>query len=278
MLAKVLSDKYKNAMARELTIDNLKFIASKLFTGPLAANWQDELVHWAMFARDGGNRRTFWDWFYQAFELTRTHLAQLWTDGLIMGFVSKNDSQHLLSHSPSGTFILRYSEGEHGGISVAWYDEDRGQLMNLKPFKQDNLKDKCLADHLRDLDHLNYIYLDQNNILTKDEVFERHYVGPNEAQGSGHYVKPVSKTIVPGYTNRNSTPRTSISGGVASPQSAANALVRQTSSLSIGNGNVLMCFSVISRDKYARRPQGVSGGFRKGVALLRRQGEFSKKF
>ena len=57
------------------------------------------------------------------------------------------------------------------------------QLMNLKPFKQDNLKDKCLADHLRDLDHLNYIYLDQNNIVTKDEVFERNYVGPRECQG-----------------------------------------------------------------------------------------------
>ena len=161
----------------------MKLIASKLFNVRLTANWQDELVDWAMFARDGSIRRTFWDWFYQAFELTRTHLAQLWTDGLIMGFVLKNNSQHLLSHSPSGTFIRRYSEGEHGGISVAWYDEDRAQLMNLKPFKQDNLKDKCLADHLRDLDHLNYIYLNQNKILTKDEVFERNYVHRSECQG-----------------------------------------------------------------------------------------------
>ena len=32
-MAKVLSDKYRNAMARELTMDNLKFIASKLLTG-----------------------------------------------------------------------------------------------------------------------------------------------------------------------------------------------------------------------------------------------------
>ena len=38
----------------------------------------------------------------------------------IHGFLDKTDAQKLLMSCSSGTFLIRFSEGDPGGISVAW--------------------------------------------------------------------------------------------------------------------------------------------------------------
>jgi hypothetical protein len=43
---------------------------------------------------------------------------------LIHGFVSKQQAQEWLMRSPSGTFLLRFSDSELGGITIAWVAED----------------------------------------------------------------------------------------------------------------------------------------------------------
>lgn len=43
---------------------------------------------------------------------------------LIHGFVSKQLAQEWLMRSPSGTFLLRFSDSELGGITIAWVAED----------------------------------------------------------------------------------------------------------------------------------------------------------
>ena len=42
---------------------------------------------------------------------------------LIHGFVSKQLAQEWLMRSPSGTFLLRFSDSELGGITIAWVAE-----------------------------------------------------------------------------------------------------------------------------------------------------------
>jgi len=46
---------------------------------------------------------------------------------LIHGFVSKQLAQEWLMRSPSGTFLLRFSDSELGGITIAWVAEDKGK-------------------------------------------------------------------------------------------------------------------------------------------------------
>ena len=38
----------------------------------------------------------------------------------IQGFMQRSDAEKMLLQSPSGTFLIRFSEGDPGGISVAW--------------------------------------------------------------------------------------------------------------------------------------------------------------
>jgi signal transducer and activator of transcription 5B len=38
----------------------------------------------------------------------------------IMGFVRKKQAEELLSACASGTFLLRFSDSELGGVTIAW--------------------------------------------------------------------------------------------------------------------------------------------------------------
>ena len=46
---------------------------------------------------------------------TRTH-----THSSIQGFMQKSDAEKLLLQCSPGTFLIRFSEGDPGGVSVAW--------------------------------------------------------------------------------------------------------------------------------------------------------------
>ena len=49
---------------------------------------------------------------------------------LIMGFVTKQQAQELLQTRPPGTFLLRFSDSEVGGVTVAWVAEnDQGEKL-----------------------------------------------------------------------------------------------------------------------------------------------------
>lgn len=45
-----------------------------------------------------------------------------------MGFVSKKTAQDLLMAKPPGTFLLRYSDTEQGGISIVYNALDKGKI------------------------------------------------------------------------------------------------------------------------------------------------------
>ena len=47
-------------------------------------------------------------------------MRALWIDGAIMGFVGRKYAEDLLKASASGTFLLRFSDSELGGVTIAW--------------------------------------------------------------------------------------------------------------------------------------------------------------
>ena len=44
-----------------------------------------------------------------------------------MGFVSKQKAQDYLLTRPNGTFLLRFSDSEIGGITIAWVADGPNQ-------------------------------------------------------------------------------------------------------------------------------------------------------
>ena len=45
-----------------------------------------------------------------------------------MGFVTKQKTEQILLSEPIGTFLLRFSDSELGGISIAFVDQSDGKF------------------------------------------------------------------------------------------------------------------------------------------------------
>lgn len=123
-VAEALNVKFRSATGRALTDDNLRFLADKAFRGG-NANCQDLTnlpLSWAQFCKEPLPERnfTFWEWFYAVMKLTREHLRGPWNDGYILGFVRKKQTEEMLGSCTSGTFLMRFSDSELGGVTIAW--------------------------------------------------------------------------------------------------------------------------------------------------------------
>ena len=47
-------------------------------------------------------------------------MQKLWQEGYVMGFITKQAAEGLLMDKPSGTFLLRFSDSELGGVTIAY--------------------------------------------------------------------------------------------------------------------------------------------------------------
>lgn len=47
-------------------------------------------------------------------------MASLWRDGYIMGFVKRHEVESMLVEKPPGCFLLRFTDSEPGGITIAY--------------------------------------------------------------------------------------------------------------------------------------------------------------
>lgn len=201
-LGNVLSEKFRSATGRGLSQQNLKYLASKVYRN--RADNDDILITWSQFSKEPLSDKsfTFWEWFHSIYKLTKDYLSLLWKAERIFGFVGKKGCVDLLLGSayaepaPIGTFLLRFSETELGGITIAWVSssdlstmmpslEDRVQIssrnsptntsqnivMHLEPFYAKDLITRPLADRIRDLNNLIYLY----PTIPKDDAFEAYY-------------------------------------------------------------------------------------------------------
>ncbi|KAJ8920971.1 hypothetical protein NQ315_015765 [Exocentrus adspersus] len=201
-VAETLSLKFRSATGRPLTEDNLKFLAEKAFRSNNINDANNAMLSWAQFCKEPLSERnfTFWEWFYAIMKLTREHLRGPWVDGAIMGFVRKKQAEELLSSCTCGTFLLRFSDSELGGITIAWISES-GEVFSLQPFTSKDFAIRSLADRIADLNYLVFLYPD----ISKDIPFGKYYTPyqDNPPTSSNGYVKPHLVTHVPGFTGHS---------------------------------------------------------------------------
>ncbi|XP_063654642.1 signal transducer and activator of transcription 5A isoform X4 [Pan troglodytes] len=177
-LCEALNMKFKAEVQsnRGLTKENLVFLAQKLFNNSSShlEDYSGLSVSWSQFNRENlpGWNYTFWQWFDGVMEVLKKHHKPHWNDGAILGFVNKQQAHDLLINKPDGTFLLRFSDSEIGGITIAWkFDSPERNLWNLKPFTTRDFSIRSLADRLGDLSYLIYVFPDR----PKDEVFSKYY-------------------------------------------------------------------------------------------------------
>ncbi|XP_077993966.1 signal transducer and activator of transcription 5B-like isoform X2 [Glandiceps talaboti] len=186
-LAGALNTKFSNACGRQLTQQNLQYLAVKAFDSHNVTEGLDSMsATWSMFNRENLPNRTFtfWKWFHGIMELTKKYLRGPWQEGFIIGFVSKTQAQELLLSKPNGTFLLRYSDGSIGGVTIAWVAQDvntgERQVWNLQPFTTDQFNIRSLADRILDLPQLVTLFPD----VPKEAAFSK-FKKPLEAEQPG---------------------------------------------------------------------------------------------
>ncbi|XP_043361417.1 signal transducer and activator of transcription 4 isoform X2 [Dermochelys coriacea] len=189
-LLEVLSWQFSSYVGRGLNSEQLNMLAEKLMGQQISYN--DYQLSWAKFCKEhlSGKSFTFWVWLEAILDLIKKHILPLWIDGYIMGFVSKEKERILLRDKMPGTFLLRFSESNLGGITFTWVDQsENGEVRfhSVEPYNKGRLTALPFADILRDYkviladnvpeNPLKYLYPD----IPKDKAFGKYYsCQPNE--------------------------------------------------------------------------------------------------
>ncbi|KAI2810217.1 Signal transducer and activator of transcription 5B [Blomia tropicalis] len=216
-VGEVLSQKFIASVGYGLSDDNLRFLAAKALR---TSNVPDlgTLISWSQFSKEPLPERnfTFWEWFYAILKVTKEHLRNLWNDKTIIGFIWRKQAEEMLASCQLGTFLLRFSDSELGGLTVAWKsksaDGTSDEYFMLQPFISRDFQIRGLADRLNDLKHLTFLYPD----IPKDAAFSKYYtpLGDNSKTATG-YVKPYLVICVPGlsgpsYDSYPNTPQSTL--------------------------------------------------------------------
>uniref|UniRef100_A0A7M4EY19 Signal transducer and activator of transcription n=1 Tax=Crocodylus porosus TaxID=8502 RepID=A0A7M4EY19_CROPO len=212
-LLEVLSWQFSSYVGRGLNSEQLSMLAEKLMGQQ--TSYSDYQLSWGKFCKEHlpGKSFTFWVWLEAILDLIKKHILPLWIDGYIMGFVSKEKERILLKDKMPGTFLLRFSESNLGGITFTWVDHsENGEVRfhSVEPYNKGRLTALPFADILRDYkvimadnvpeNPLKYLYPD----IPKDKAFGRYYsCQPNEVsrptEGIKGYVPsvfiPISKIL-----------------------------------------------------------------------------------
>ncbi|KAH0621592.1 hypothetical protein JD844_023063 [Phrynosoma platyrhinos] len=213
-LLEILSWQFSSYIGRGLNSDQLGMLAEKL-TGQQVI-YTDHQVSWSKFSKEHlpGKSFTFWVWLEAILDLIKKHILPLWVDGCIMGFVSKEKERGLLKDKMPGTFLLRFSESNLGGITFTWVSQsENGEVdfHSVEPYNKGRLTALPFADILRDYkvimadnvpeNPLKYLYPD----IPKDTAFGKHYSSqpsevprPTEGGTTGYVPSvfiPVSKIL-----------------------------------------------------------------------------------
>ena len=78
---------------------------------------------------------------------------------LLMGFISRQEAEDFLHKSQDGTFLIRFSDSELGGVTVAWITVNEAghrEVAMLQPFTRKDLMIRSLPDRLKDCPQVIY--------------------------------------------------------------------------------------------------------------------------
>uniref|UniRef100_A0AAG5D3Y4 Signal transducer and activator of transcription n=1 Tax=Anopheles atroparvus TaxID=41427 RepID=A0AAG5D3Y4_ANOAO len=211
MLTGMLNLKFLAMTGTSLTAEHMHYLSEKVFMKPLPSPVPYDLtITWSQFCKEPIPERsfTFWDWFYAAMKVTREHLRGPWMAGCIIGFISKSKAAEYLLKCPRGTFLLRFSDSELGGITIAWVNEGTdGQrhILHIQPFTAKDLSIRSLSDRIHDFDDLVFLYPNK----PKHEAFHQ-FTTPKEPPRYKNYVATEVRAVlmpVPNNIQMNSSPR-----------------------------------------------------------------------
>ncbi|ELV09245.1 Signal transducer and activator of transcription 6 [Tupaia chinensis] len=184
---------------RGLLPEHFLFLAQKIFNDNSLSMeaFQHRSVSWSQFNKEIllGRGFTFWQWFDGVLDLTKRCLRSYWSDRLIIGFISKQYVTSLLLNKPDGTFLLRFSDSEIGGITIAHVirgQDGSPQIENIQPFSAKDLSIRSLGDRIRDLAQLKNLYPKK----PKDEAFRSHYKPEQMGKDGRGYVPATIKMTV----------------------------------------------------------------------------------
>ncbi|XP_013928869.1 PREDICTED: signal transducer and activator of transcription 4-like [Thamnophis sirtalis] len=213
-LLEVLSWQFSSYVGRGLNSDQLSMLAEKLTGQQITSG--DYQLSWSKFCKEHlpGKSFTFWAWLEAILDLIKKHILPLWIDGCIMGFVNKGKERALLKDKKPGTFLLRFSESNLGGITFTWVSQsENGEVKfhSVEPYNKGRLTALPFADILRDYKVISTDNIPENPLqylypnIPKDKAFGKHYSSqPNEVSrptegGTKGYVPsvfiPVSKIL-----------------------------------------------------------------------------------
>lgn len=179
--AEMLSWQFLSSTKRGLNEAQLDMIALGLFGKQ--QRYDNFKVSWSKFSKEN-SPSTFWVWFDGILVMVKTYLADLWKDGLIMGFVSKAKEKSLLKKKQRGTFLLRFSESIIGGITFSWVETTLTGEPNVKtvrPFTKNDLEQIPFHEIIRNFQMLEADNIPENPLLylypntPKDEAFGKYY-------------------------------------------------------------------------------------------------------
>jgi len=140
------------------------------------------MLTWSLFCKETLPDRTFtfWEWFYRILLLTSHNMGRLWKEGYIMGFVMKQAAEKMLLQQQNGCFLLRFSDSELGGVTIAYVrkpDFQQPSVLSLYPFTTRDLSQRSMADVVFDINDLTVLY---PNI--PKEVFRKHCSSATQEQ------------------------------------------------------------------------------------------------
>ena len=123
---------------------------------------------------------------------------------MIIGFIGKVECREKLLPQPLKHFLLRYSDSEIGGLTIACKSdkiqdgkninqliEDSylptptgGDVYNLQPHSLRDYNIRALPDRIRDVDQLMFVVTVDNIVKPKDEAFGKYYSTPADNSSS----------------------------------------------------------------------------------------------
>ncbi|XP_041663565.1 signal transducer and activator of transcription 1-alpha/beta-like [Cheilinus undulatus] len=199
-LSQVLSWQFVSAAKLGLNEDQLSTLRDKFVDNP------EGLVHWKDFSKCDKKESSAWFWIDGILDLIQKHLADIWQDGSIMGFVSRARTEELLQEKQTGTFLLRFSESnKDGAITFSWVEHSNGEthVHAVEPYTKQELSVNSLphiiytyslkAQTNTNRNPLLYLYPD----IHKDTAFGRYYNAPEMS---------APKNIKNGYVAKNFIP------------------------------------------------------------------------
>ncbi|XP_050975102.1 signal transducer and activator of transcription 1-like [Labeo rohita] len=191
-LSEVLSWQFSSMTKRALNSEQLRTLTDKIL-GPEAQGDPEALISWNTFYKastESGD--SLWQWIYEHLELTQKFVLNIWNDGYVIGFLSREREAALLRDKLPGTFLLRFSENSRcGGIIITWVERSQdGEpvIHSTKPYTRTDLNRMSLPNIIRDytisdgekdpVNPLIYLYPD----IPRDVAFGRYYTSASDGE------------------------------------------------------------------------------------------------